>query len=251
MDADQLWSQALSDIELCMTHATFETHVQGTTAVDLTDDVLTVRVPNKFSREWLDARLRPTIEERVQHHAGRAIKLDFIIEVQSDSSLGMDFSSEMGSEEGVTIRLRHVDPRDWKPEIVSRYAIMFWQPLLGPKSFCVWLTLKMFADAPEPPSLTTITIMTTNSTDTRRLLGRENSNGALDPLVEHKIIAYHQQPSGKYVFDVLARLPLLTPSQVAQLHVRRQRSHERILDKFGVDVSEWRRIQVETLANVT
>lgn len=251
MDPNQLWNSVREEVSLKTTRATFETHIAGTQVDSLIDDILTVYVPNKFSREWLDVRLRPTIEESVQRYAGRPIDIHFTTTPSSHTSGDSAETCESLADD-VLIRLRHVDPRDWKPEFVSRYALMFWQPLLGPKAFCVWLTLKMFADAPEPPSLTTITIMTTNSTDTRRLLGRnDRSTGALRPLLEHNIVAYHKLSSGKYVFDVLARLPLLTPTQVSKLHQRRRQSHARILDKFGVNLEEWQRIEASSLADVT
>lgn len=262
MDAEKLWHDVLKDLELQTTRATFEAHLVGTSVQNMTENTLNIVVPNQYSREWVEARLRPLIEGCVEQHVGRPLSINLTGHKEQPALTSLEGDDYDESADEIIVRIRHTDPRDWgRPEVIGRYDLMFWQPLLGPKSFCLWLTLRMFEDAPEPPSLTTLADIVFNGGGRRRILGRYRKKdnrytaGAIDPLEEHGIAHVSREErsdgtAGRYYIDVLKRLPIMTPAQVSQLSKRRQESHDRVLEQLGVDKAEWRQLVQSSLAAV-
>lgn len=53
MDFNELWKAALGEIELQISKANFKTWLQNTTIADKKDGVITIAVPNGFTKEWL------------------------------------------------------------------------------------------------------------------------------------------------------------------------------------------------------
>ena len=54
MESNELWRAALGEIELQISKANFKTWLQNTSLVDKKDGVVTVVVPNSFTKEWLE-----------------------------------------------------------------------------------------------------------------------------------------------------------------------------------------------------
>jgi chromosomal replication initiator protein len=54
MDLNELWKAALGEIELQISKANFKTWLQNTSIADKKGGVVTVAVPNSFTKEWLE-----------------------------------------------------------------------------------------------------------------------------------------------------------------------------------------------------
>ena len=54
MELNELWKAALGEIELQVSKANFKTWLQNTSIMDKKDGVVTIAVPNSFSKEWLE-----------------------------------------------------------------------------------------------------------------------------------------------------------------------------------------------------
>jgi len=54
MELDELWKAALGEIELQVSRANFKTWLQNTSIADKKGGVVTVAVPNSFTKEWLE-----------------------------------------------------------------------------------------------------------------------------------------------------------------------------------------------------
>lgn len=54
MEIQELWKAALGEIELQISKANYKTWLQDTSAVDKKDGVVTITVPNSFTKEWLE-----------------------------------------------------------------------------------------------------------------------------------------------------------------------------------------------------
>ena len=54
MDLNELWKAALGEIELQVSRANFKTWLQNTSITDKKDGVVTIAVPNSFTKEWLE-----------------------------------------------------------------------------------------------------------------------------------------------------------------------------------------------------
>jgi chromosomal replication initiator protein len=53
MDYQQLWSSALSQIELELSRVNFNTWFKNTRVIDYKDGEVTIGVPNEFVKDWL------------------------------------------------------------------------------------------------------------------------------------------------------------------------------------------------------
>ncbi len=54
MDFNELWKAALGEVELQVSRANFKTWLQNTTIVDKREGVVTISVPNGFTKAWLE-----------------------------------------------------------------------------------------------------------------------------------------------------------------------------------------------------
>lgn len=69
-DPEGLWAMCLADLRCQMTRDTFDHWLRGTHALDLADGTLRVAVKNEYAKDWLDHRLRSTIEKTLDYIAG-------------------------------------------------------------------------------------------------------------------------------------------------------------------------------------
>jgi len=76
--ATQLWGEVLSALKKEVTAQSFETWLKPTQAVSLSDDSLTVEVPNKFFKEWLLDHYYDALNEAVGHVCGHKLRIDFV-----------------------------------------------------------------------------------------------------------------------------------------------------------------------------
>lgn len=75
----KLWQAAQGELQLQMTHATFDTWVKNTYGIDYTDDTITVAVPNDYTREWWDTRLKTTAQRIVTGIIGQHTDVRFTV----------------------------------------------------------------------------------------------------------------------------------------------------------------------------
>ena len=61
VDYNELWNIVLTEIELSVSKATYATWFQNTATGGYCNDVLTVCVPNSFTKEWLENKFHKTI----------------------------------------------------------------------------------------------------------------------------------------------------------------------------------------------
>lgn len=54
MTNEELWNQALSEIEVAVSRANFVTWFKDTAVIDSSDGMVTIAVPNGFAKEWLE-----------------------------------------------------------------------------------------------------------------------------------------------------------------------------------------------------
>src|SRR5512146_2626366 len=61
MNAEQAWQSVLSQLQMEMPRASFDTWVRDTKLVSYQDGILTIGVRNAYARDWLEARLVSTV----------------------------------------------------------------------------------------------------------------------------------------------------------------------------------------------
>ena len=79
MNAKQIWQAALGELQIQLSRPAFETWLRQATAVSIEDHRFTLRAHSTFTAEWLDQRLRPQIEQSLQHVLGRPIELAVVV----------------------------------------------------------------------------------------------------------------------------------------------------------------------------
>jgi len=139
-----LWQQALSELELQMTHATFDTWLRGSecSAYDADSHVLTVAVKNNYAVEWLENRLYSMIDRTLKRITGNGVSARFIVpEEPPRQSMGSQPES-IDSDSDPDWHSPDFDPSDtkkvagWIP--LPEYATLFWAPLLGAAAWRIW-----------------------------------------------------------------------------------------------------------------
>jgi len=288
MTQPDLWPNMLEQLKLQMTQATFDTWYTDSSAV-LCGSTLTITVKNGFAKDWLENRAVPIIKRTAARVYGKALDVAFTVEHQPTTlrderklagppaaiGPGAATSSRPGEEEVVAaddlrlppsarfaIELIEFNPQEAGFVQVSNYALQFWQPLVGPTAFALWLTLRSFPAAwaehvkPDWPSIQTMADICARH-DRHKILGRApwsnhaRTVGALETLEQHRIVwprRYGTNRQTYYVFKVLNTLPLLTPTQIATLTPRLQARHARQLERAKVNYDEWQQLTLPTLA---
>ena len=103
LNAEKLWSTALSHLELEMPKANFETWLKNTTALSLNQQSLIVSTVSPFAAEMLSKRLMPTISRVVDNIANQSISIDFKVSVNDKK------------------KSKHVLPKTKNPRLEKKY----------------------------------------------------------------------------------------------------------------------------------
>lgn len=79
MRPEKVWRAALGELQLQVSRSTFDTWLRNTRLVSFEDGEYIVGVENGFARDWLDARMRTTIERTVAGIIGGPAKVSFVL----------------------------------------------------------------------------------------------------------------------------------------------------------------------------
>jgi hypothetical protein len=78
-DIQQVWNSVLTQLQMDMPRASFETWVLGTEALALDNDVLTVSTRNEYARDWLESRLTSTVQRLLIGILNQSVSVQFTI----------------------------------------------------------------------------------------------------------------------------------------------------------------------------
>lgn len=106
-NARQIWSAVLGQLQLEIPRPNYETWLKPTSALRLSDDILTISTPSPFAAEMLEKRLSGTILRTVSRVAGRKLEVQFKVqgsnhEVRSETLIS-DRSETSESEPNDTV----------------------------------------------------------------------------------------------------------------------------------------------------
>jgi hypothetical protein len=73
-----IWSQVCAQLQLDLPRASFETWVSGSQAIGFENDLLIVSARNGYARDWLESRLRNTIERMLVGILHRPVAVRFV-----------------------------------------------------------------------------------------------------------------------------------------------------------------------------
>lgn len=86
-NAAHVWQAALSELQMQMTKATFDTWVKPTfaLALDTEKNILVVGVRNAYAKQWLENRLYGMIERTLNHVLGQPAEIRFVLKTSQDA----------------------------------------------------------------------------------------------------------------------------------------------------------------------
>jgi hypothetical protein len=253
MSPGELWQQVLAELRLAMTHATFETLFAYTTGETEGDGALTVGVPTTEAKAWIETRFSPLV-----HRTLRGLGYAGSVVFQLHSPL---------PRSGPLRRLPTPGPDHLKPGDVAltflnfdlyargwlrtpSYYELFWQPVLGYVAYAYWrLTQVLYWRNPElgftRRARLDIQDSAANLGVSRDLIRGKPARGlggALKTLRDHGLAEVERHAAGRatvYIGRFRRQLPLLAPSQVAQLTQSQQQQHLDWLLAAGCDPTAW------------
>ncbi|HRY52232.1 MAG TPA: chromosomal replication initiator protein DnaA [Candidatus Portnoybacteria bacterium] len=88
MTNEQLWQTALGEVELNISRANFITWFRDTFILKNKDGLVTIGVPNGFSKEWLENKYNKLILRSLRNVSNDIKELKFLISANSSSPIG-------------------------------------------------------------------------------------------------------------------------------------------------------------------
>jgi len=86
-ELQQAWSSVLTQLQMDMPRASFETWVLGTQALELENDVLLVSARNAYARDWLDSRLTSTVQRLLVGILNCSVSVKFVVGDKSQEEM--------------------------------------------------------------------------------------------------------------------------------------------------------------------
>ncbi len=250
------WQQVLSEVQLQMTKATFDTWVAPTFPLSLDDDTLTIGVRNAYAQQWLENRLRGILERVVNRVFAKPLDLKFILDTRpAETELR---NAEKPDEPAPGDLYVEFIESPLTPYIfLQKYAIWFWQPLLGSLAFSAWVMLRTLDKLNEGRGRKhRISVDLTAQTlgcHRHSLTGRnpaQKLEGAFGVLNAEKLTYIDVIGKGHdaiYWARVLNAVPLLTPHQIEKLSPLLRERHAQFLSDFAIDADKWQQLELATL----
>jgi len=156
LTAAEVWKAALDQLRLQTTQATFNANLKGTTLLEAVDGVYRVGVTNEYAKDWLENRLRGTLERTLSNIANSAITVEFVV---TEKAKGVEAEAELppSSDEpvfqpvnrfdfpGIDYQKLYYVKSGFQP--LAIYHTTFLQAYLGlfsRQAFALWFTLQKF-----------------------------------------------------------------------------------------------------------
>jgi DnaA-like protein len=96
-DIQQVWSSVLTQLQMDMPRASYETWVLGTEAISLEDEALIISTKNIYARDWLEARLTSTVQRLLIGILNRSVSVQFVVgdTPQEETETGVEAPEEL------------------------------------------------------------------------------------------------------------------------------------------------------------
>ena len=82
-EMQEIWEKITHCLKSELSGAGYQTLVSSATPIEFNDEVLTIEVPNTFSKEWIKDKCEPIIREKV-HDIGYNTLIEYIIKEEND-----------------------------------------------------------------------------------------------------------------------------------------------------------------------
>ncbi|MBI4919804.1 chromosomal replication initiator protein DnaA [Candidatus Azambacteria bacterium] len=108
MELNELWQAALGEIELQVSKANFKTWLKNTAIVDKKGGIITVAVPNSFTKEWLENKYHKFILRSLRNLESEIKEVNYKIQ-QGQNFSKDDFKSKNPSLKGADATKQQLD----------------------------------------------------------------------------------------------------------------------------------------------
>ena len=105
MTFEELWKAALGEIELQISRANFKTWFQNTSIIEKKDGLITIAVPNSFSKEWLENKYDKYILRSLRNLDQEIKGVAYQIHHEQSDLSGVKHSADKKSETGLKEQL--------------------------------------------------------------------------------------------------------------------------------------------------
>ena len=79
MKAEQTWRAVLGELEMQMSQASFSTWLRDSKLIAFEDNIFVVGVESGFIKDWLDGRMRSTVERTLAGIVGQETSVSFVV----------------------------------------------------------------------------------------------------------------------------------------------------------------------------
>jgi|GEM_PF-3421901 len=253
--ATELWNAMLVELQGQMTKATFDTWVKPSFPISLRGNVLTLGVRNAYAQQWLSQQLSAMLSRTARHVADADIELNFVLKPPTEKEPATEEAESPPKPGDIYVEFIESPLKPFL--LVQKYAIWYWQPLLGSLAFSTWLMLRTLDKVNEGRGikhrLSVEIIALTLDCHRQSLTGRnpsekvEGAFGILNAFHLSRIDVIGKGHDAMYWARVLNAVPLLTPSQVETLPKLLRERHAKFLSDFAIDAEKWEQLEIPTL----
>jgi chromosomal replication initiator protein len=92
MNAANIWSAALGELQLQMTQATFETWLRDSKLLRYEEGTFVVAVKSGYAKDWLENRLLTIVKRTLARLAGRTVDVTFVVGVEESRPEASDIA---------------------------------------------------------------------------------------------------------------------------------------------------------------
>jgi hypothetical protein len=124
---EQAWQSVLSQLQMDMPKASFDTWVRDTRAVSFENNVMTVGARNAYTRDWLESHLASTVSRLLVGILNTDVAVNFIVISDKDEEYDDESEDQPG---GFTAE--PVDVTRYRDEVHPDHIVML-------DAYCLWL----------------------------------------------------------------------------------------------------------------
>ncbi|MDD2921007.1 MAG: DnaA/Hda family protein, partial [Anaerolineales bacterium] len=118
VNAEQAWQSVLTQLQMEMPRASYDTWVKDTRPVAYNNGIMTVGVRNAYARDWLESRLSSTVSRLLVGTLNSSVSVDFVVSQSEDAELRVETDSAAPSNEAALSE----DPKPRHVTLNPRYT---------------------------------------------------------------------------------------------------------------------------------
>ena len=106
LNKEEIWSKCLLFIKNRIQETAFQTWFDGVQISSISNEDVTLLVPNKFHYEWLESKYRTLIDEAINQVTSKSLIINYTVPITSKSSQEIpSFSVQKSAEEILALEL--------------------------------------------------------------------------------------------------------------------------------------------------